>query len=291
MSVYTSGLDGFYVSPLTTIKLAQWERIGLNMKGTFVFTEEDAETTDQYVEETDLPIFSTKKAGLKSITTEIPDMSVATFQRLFNTGTPANVVVEGAAMKRVALPDAAQTINYMCKIVPSDGVEQIYFTKGDFIAKIDGALSSEELLTIKLTVKALASGFGEKGVEIDIKDGTNAGYVLGNSLVDGDKTEGEIVAELAALTAPKYSYTVDGTPYTDVTPNLSGETTFVGVVEKLNAVATSATWSFNPDEYRMKLTSDTKGSTSMLTVQSTSGVDLLIAGNLDMINGETVGGS
>lgn len=263
--VYTTGLKGVYIAPLSTLANAEWRQLAWNLKGTFTFAEEDAETTEQYVEETDLPILSSKKAGLKSFTTSIPDMSPQVAMDLFGA-TVESMVVEGKPTKRVSLPDSAQTINYMFKVVPKEGVEQIYFTKGDVAAKIEGTLGADEILTINLTVKALASDYGEKGVIYEVIDtDKNAGYLTGDRMVE------TVLADLQGIVGTsKFTYTVNGGAPVAGSVDLSAATSMDDVVSTLNAGTTGATWSFDEDAWRMTLTSETVGSTSTISASSTS---------------------
>lgn len=288
--VYTTGLKGLYISPLSKLEDAQWELLAWNLKGTFTFAEEDAETTEQYVEETDLPILSSKKAGLKSFTTSIPDMAPDVAERVFGA-TVESVVVEGKPTKRVNMPDSAQTIYYMCKVVPKEGVEQIYFTKGDFAAKIEGTLGADEILTINLTVKALASDYGEAGVSYDVIDtDKNAGYLLGDPMPE------TILADIQAIVgASKFTYTIDGGAPVAGTADLSATVEMDDIVTTLNAATTGATWSFDEDAWRMKLTSNTTGSSSTVSVSSTSVTgddkDVLADAYLNMLDATPVPGT
>lgn len=290
MSFFTTGLAGLYISPLSKIEDAQWELLAWNMKGTFVFAEEDAETTEQYVEETDLPILSSKKAGLKSFTTSIPDMSPDVAEKLFGA-TVTSVTVEGKPTKRVSLPDSSQTINYMFKIVPKEGIEQIYFTKGDVATKLEGTLTDDEVFTMNLTVKALASDFGEAGVIYEVIDtDKNSGYLLGNAMADtilGDLTD--------IVGASKFSYDIDSAGVTVGSVDLSAAADMDAVVVLLNAGTTGGTWSFDDNEFRMKLTSNTVGATSTVVVSTTSvtgdDIDVLADAFLNMADATPVPGT
>lgn len=291
MAFYTTGLKGVYISPLSKIEDAQWELLAWNLKGTFVFSEEDAETTEQYVEETDLPILSSKTAGLKSFTTSIPDMAPSVAVRLFGATVSETMVVEGKNTKRVSLPDSAQTINYMFKIVPKSGIEQIYFTKGDVATKIEGTLTDDEVFSMGLTVKALASDFGETGVSYDVIDTDKySGYLLGDAMA------ATVLADLTDIVgASKFSYNIDGAGVVVGSVDLSAAADLDAVIVLLNAGTTGGTWSFDDNEFRMKLTSNTTGSSSSVVV-STSSVtgddkDVLADMYLNMADATPVAGS
>lgn len=170
MPVYSIGISELATAPVGTLtKDATWTVLGQNVKGSFTVAEEDAEVTEQFVEESDLPIDTAKTAGVKSFTTSIPDMDSTLAVKLFNATVNTSVVDEDTeTVTQVLLPDSAQDIKYMYRIKFKKGAKALYFTNGDTAAKFDGTIS-DEILPITLKVTALQSDVvGQNGVEYSI---------------------------------------------------------------------------------------------------------------------------
>jgi hypothetical protein len=258
------GLKGLYISDINgtgLISEADWEVLAVNLEGTFNITQDDTEQTDINIEESDSPIIQVLKAGAKSFDTSIPDLAYEVANRLFGA-TKSTETVEGVALTRVKIPDSAAYIYKMFKIVPSQGVEQFYVAKGQISAKINGPLSKTETLNIDLSVTALEpDNDTETALSYDIADGTNAGYLLGDTL------SASALTTLQAVNAGGLTLTVDGGAAQDVNSlDFTSATDWDDVVAVLNGAFTGATWSMDVDEFRMKVTSNTTGSSSTIVL-------------------------
>jgi hypothetical protein len=275
----TLGLKGLYAAVTTGTTLiddAQWEQLGVNLEGTFILTQEDTEETPINIEESDNPIVQVLKAGKKGFTTSIPDLAPALAIKLFGATTKV-VTVEGQPKTRVVLPDSANYIYMMFKVVPTQGVDQFYYTKGQVSAKIEGTLGKTEVLNLNLTVTALTPDTVESAVEYDTSDGTNSGYILGNEVAE------TALASLQAISDGSVVLTVDGgTAQTKNDLDFTSADNWADVVDELNSKFTSATWSFDVDEYRMKVASDSTGSTSTVLLSTDTGTDILASSMLNM---------
>jgi len=282
------GLKGLYISDILgtgLISEANWKQLALNLEGTFSLTQDDTEETAINVEESDNPIVQILKAGKKSFTTSIPDLAFEVAQELLGA-TKSTEVVEGVSVTRVHLPDDASYIYKMFKIVPKQGAEQFYYTKGQVAAKINGNLSKTETLNIDLTVTALTPDNDQTATSYDLKEGTNPAYALGNALADN------ALNTILGVTAGAMNITVDGGSAQTITNvSFASDTDWDDVVATLNSKTSNATWSFDVDEYRMKLTSNTVGSGSSISFAVSTGVDLLSDDYLKMANGDIVSGS
>jgi hypothetical protein len=173
----------------------------------------------------------------------------------------------------------------MFKIVPKKGVEQFYITRGQISAYITGNLSKTEPLNMHLKVTALIPLKGEtNAVEYDIVSGTNPGYLLGTTF----DPDWDVVDAFDSVTAGAVTVTIDGgTPQAITGLNFSTITTTAGIIDILNAATTGAIWSFDENEYRFKLTSNSLGAASTVAVTNGgSGTNLNVTTLLGT-NGQT----
>lgn len=285
------GLKGLYISDINgtgLISEADWEQLAVNLEGTFAITQEDTEQTDINIEESDNPIVQVLNAGAKSFSTSIPDLAYEVANRLFGA-TKAAQVVEGQSLTRVYLPDSAAYIYKMFKIVPAQGVEQFYVAKGQISAKVNGNLSKTETLNIDLDVTALEpDNTTETAFSWDVADGTNPGYLLGDTM-----TENALDTLVAAGNTCGLELTVDGGSAQDVNDiDFTAATEWADVVAELNSKFTGAVWSMDEDEYRMKVTSNTTGASSTVALtDGGTGTEIRGATMLNMSASSPVQGS
>lgn len=288
----TYGLEGLYISDISGAGIpgCDWIRLGVNLEGTFTMAQEDTEETEILIEESDNPIVQILKAGKKSFTTSIPDLSFSVLQKLFGATKTENVNAEGELVTRVKIPDSAAYIFKSFKIVPKEGVEQIYFPKGQVSAKIAGSLTKDSTLNVELTVTALTPDYeGETAMMIDQKEGDIAGYWLGNTLSD------DAFTNLTGVDDGTYDITVDDGTEQEITGvDFSTATSWDDIVTELNSSVVGATWSFNKEEYRFIITSDnntpTDGSPSKIRITVGAGTDITGSTMLDVIGGTPMDG-
>lgn len=122
-----------------------WTTYGYTLEDSCSITEDDPETTEFYVEETDTPLDSSEKAGKQVLTFQIADPDatalVAFLGGTKTTGPPE--VWEAPATK--------PSIELSLKVTPTKG-KILTIPRAKIVAKYDGAYSKKELKT--LTVKA-----------------------------------------------------------------------------------------------------------------------------------------
>lgn len=255
------GLYGVFVSPLTTLANASWVHLADNLEGSVSLAQEDNEETEIFVEETDTPIVKNVKAGVRTFNSSIPDLSFGVLQKLFNaTAEPA--VENGEDVTRVAMPDSAQFIYWMFKFVPKEGPKQFIFTKGQVSAKVNGNMSKTETVNVDLVVTALQPDTGENGFYIDLPKGENPGYLLGDPVV------ADAVDNLAAAgNTCGLELTVDAGSAQDVNDlDFTAATEWSEVITELNSKFTGATFSYDDEEGRLLVTSDTTGVNSSIAL-------------------------
>ena len=138
------GLKGIYYSPVPASGLisdAEWTQLALNLEGTFTMNQEEDEQTDIYVEEQDVPIDTILKKGKFMIESDIPNFQYDVAQRMLGATKTADLDADGEPVTRVYLPNEAQYIYGMFKIVPRDGVKQFYLPYAQIGSYITGNLS------------------------------------------------------------------------------------------------------------------------------------------------------
>lgn len=287
------GLSAIYYSPLPASGLvadAVWDQLSVNLEGTFTMNQEEDEQTDIFIEEQDVPLDTILKKGKFIVESDIPDFQFSVAERVLGATKQASVDAEGASVTRVSLPDSAQYIYGMFKIVPRAGVEQFYITRGQINGYVTGNLSKTETLNIHLKITALVPlNGGEAAIMYDIKEGTNPGYLFGDPFA----ADYDLITAWAAVSNGGLSVTVDGGTaqiLTDV--DFSGITSTADIVNILNDNTTGATWSFDVNEYRFYLQSNTTGSASTIAIAtSATTTNLNVATLLNMQDATPVAGS
>lgn len=270
---------------------AEFHQLALNLEGTVKVNQEEDSQTDINVEEQDAPLDTILKKGKFMFESDIPDMQYSVAHEILGAEKKENIDVEGGKVTRVYIPDSAQYIYKMLKIVPKDGIEQLYFTRAQISAYITGNLSKTETLNVHLKATALIPLKGEtNSVCYDIIEGTNHGYILGLPLaVDTDW-----ISTWGAVASGDFKITVDnGTPVEVTALDFSSIEGGQDVVNILNANTDGVTWSWDEDAFRFKVTSNSAGSTSTveLAAVTSPNTDLRVKGLLNMINSTPVAGS
>lgn len=284
------GLYGVYIAEVGVLdENVEWRHVSDTLQGTASITQDDAELTEIFVEESDLPIESNEKAGVRKFQGSIPDLSFDVLNTYFGA-TVESAVQDGENVERVAMPDSSEAIYYMFKFVPKSGAKALIFTKGKVSAKVNGNMSADETLNVDIVVTSLKSDIeGQNGFYIDLPQGVNPGYFIGQTL-----DENALDNLIAPITDGSLSLTIDS-----ATVAKSGNITFAGatswddIIGILNSHFPTATFSIDEEEYRMLVTSKTTGSASNVSLNAwdTVGTDLSLAANLALAGGDAVVGS
>ena len=285
------GLYGVYIAtPGTSLESMDWVHLADNLEGTVSLTQDDSELTEIFVEESDLPIESNEKAGVRKFQSSIPDLSFSVLETLFNA-TAETAWQDGEQVTRAAMPDDAQSIYYAFKFVPKSGAKALIFTKGKVSAKVNGNMSKTETLNVDLVVTALKSDVvGQKGFYIDLPKGVNPGYLLGDTLADTALTT------LTAVADGSLSLTVDGgTAEVNNAIDFTSDLSWDDVVTTLNAAftgsAAASTWSYDKEEHAIQVTSDSTGATSTIALTDGTGTAIRGVTMLNMSASTPVAGS
>lgn len=285
------GLYGVYFAAAgTAVSSMDWQLLGYNLEGSVSLTQDDPTLTEIYVEESDLPIESNEKAGARKFQSSIPDLSFGVLQTLFGA-TAESAVQDGETVTRVAMPDSNQAIYYAFKFVPVSGAKAFIFTKGKVAAKVNGNMSKTETVNVDLVITSLKSDVvGQAGFYIDLPKGVNPGYLLGDTLADTALTT------LTAVADGSLSLTVDGgTPEVNNAIDFTSDTTWDEVVATLNAAftgdAAASTWSYDPEEHRIQVTSDSTGVGSTIALTDGSATAIRGATMLNLSGSTPVPGS
>ena len=290
------GLKSLQIAVMPTSGLiadAKFEQLSLNLEGTFKMNQEEDTQTKIYVEEQDAALDTILKKGDFMFETDIPDYQYDVVHRLLGA-TKKEVWVEGAKVQRVSLPDSAQYIYMMFKIIPKDGIEQFFITRGQVSAYMTGNLSKTEPLNIHLKVTALIPLIGEDtAVKYDIKEGTNPGYLLGDPLDKKTTIWATLWGSLTGASAGGVILTVDGDVQSPAIADVdfSAITGGQDIVDILNGLTTKATWSWDEDAFRFKVTSNTVGSASTILVAAGSTTNIIVESLLNMAGVTPVAGS
>lgn len=269
------GLYGVYIAAAgTSLASMDWIHLADNLEGTVSLSQDDAELTEIYVEESDLPIESNEKAGVRTFNSSIPDLSAGVLQTLFwgnlEASKASSATQDGKDVTRFEMPDSAQSVYYAFKFVPKSGAKAFIFTKGKVAAKVSGTMSKTETMNVDLVVTSLDSDVtGQAGFYIDLPKGENPGYILSDTLPDGG------VAALAAVTG-SLSVTIDGAAAEiNNALDFSAVTDWDEVVAVLNAGYTGtskdSTWSYDEEEHRIMLASDSTGASSSVALADGTG--------------------
>lgn len=290
------GLYGVYIAPAgTSLDSMDWIHLADNLEGTVSLTQDDPTLTEIYVEESDLPIESNEKAGVRKFNSSIPDLSHGVLQTLFWGNLEASrataATQDGEDVTRFEMPDSSQAVYYAFKFVPNSGAKAFIFTKGKVAAKINGNFSKTESMNVDLVVTSLKSDVtGQAGFYIDLPKGVNPGYLLGDTLADN------ALATLIAVADGSLSLTVDGgTPEVNNAIDFTGDTTWAEVIATLNAAFTGdakdSTWSLDAEEFRVRVTSDSTGVGSTIALTDGTGTAIRGATMLNMSGSTPVPGS
>jgi len=287
------GLYGVFIALVGTLdKDTEWIHVSDTLQGTASMSQDDPELTEIYVEESDLPIESNEKAGVRKFTGSIPDMSRGVLETFFKA-TASSAVMDGETVTRMAMPDSAESIYLMWKFVPKSGAKQLIFTKGKLSAKVNGNMSATETLNVDIVVTSLKSDIvGQKGFYIDLPAGENAGYYIGETLAYVSDSDNALVTVLA-YTDASLSMDIDSTTVAKTGLTFAGKTDWDGVIDVLNIAFPTATWSREEEENRMRCTSKMTGIASNVTLNTYVGTgdDLSADAALNLTGGEAVTGS
>lgn len=145
-------------------------QLGYTNEDSATFTQDEATTTEFYVEELDDPILTNERPGATTFTWVIANPDLEVLERLFGgtitgTGTSASPRVWNA-------PDRMPTNLFKTiKIVPETGLESITIPRAKISARFDGTIGRNSLLgvTVVATVnKPTKDGVGRlQASEID----------------------------------------------------------------------------------------------------------------------------
>jgi hypothetical protein len=128
--------------------------LGFTAEDSFKINQSDAETTDFFAEEIDLPAFTSTKAGEMSFTFTVMNPDPATLVRMMGgttTGTGATSVYTAP----LVLPIIEQSM----KVTPKIGFG-FNIPRGLVTAKFTDSMGRNALLGIEVTVKVLAPSGG-----------------------------------------------------------------------------------------------------------------------------------
>ena len=128
--------------------------LGFTTEDSFKVNQSDAETTDFFVEETDLPIFTTTKAGEFTFTFTVANPDADTLVKVFGgstTGTGATAVYTAP----LVVPVIEQSVKVTPKIGMGFNVPRALIT-----AKFTDSMGRNALLGVEVTVKVLAPSGG-----------------------------------------------------------------------------------------------------------------------------------
>lgn len=289
----TNGLEGIYWSPIPEsglIKYAKWERVSLNLEGTFSINQEEDELTDIFVEEQDIPLKTVGKKGKIIVESDIPDFKFSVAERLLGAYKETGIEQDGETGTMVYLPSSFQYLYGMFKVVPKEGVNAFFLPYAQISSYISGNLSKTETLNIHMKLTALIPLKGEtEAFMYMLKEGINPGYLTGLPLAD----DFDFATTFGAVTDGALGVTIDGGAIQNLSAlDFSAVTDGAGVCTVLNAATTGAKWTFNPEEFRFVLTSGTVGTGSTVAVSAPgAGTNIITSSFLNMAGVTPVPGS
>lgn len=134
--IVAKGTGDIYIAdPLTGgKKLGQmtdedWSKIMTSLRGTFVISQEEGETSESFIDQSDLPIASTTTAGKMTISWDLPNTARQMWELLYNTVTDISTHYGTAAAgtEVIGVQTSTKKISKMLKVdLKGDGQTYIF---------------------------------------------------------------------------------------------------------------------------------------------------------------------
>lgn len=154
--IVAKGTGKFYWAPVGTDYIGATYTEGfVTLRDTFSLTQEDPEVSDVNIDQSDLPIKSTAKAGKLTMKFVIPDMSKAMVANFFNTVTVSEAAPAGYEASGIKVD--IKKIDKMIKVELAEQDLILIFPNLDIARKFSGDNINETPLGIEVTGTVLAN--------------------------------------------------------------------------------------------------------------------------------------
>lgn len=154
--IVAKGTGKFYFADKSATPIAAtWTEKFQTLKDSFSLTQDDGETSETYVDQSDLPIKQTTKAGKMSLKFTIPNVAKSMLTEFFNTVTVSEAAPAG--YEATGLKVDAKKINKMIKVELAEQDLIIIFPNLDIFRKFSGDNVNETPLGIEVTGTVLAN--------------------------------------------------------------------------------------------------------------------------------------
>jgi len=216
------GVSKIEIAPVGTLSdTTPWVQKCYSARDSVKFTQPAATRTDLEVDQLDVPIASTYKAGVTTLEFDVPDLSKDVLDSFYTTSTPA---YSESGYTTVGLSLGADIKTMMVRVTSGDGTKKLVLTNASVSANIDVSNPNSTAAKVHVTFTALApnEAVNERPFYIS--------YLNGTPVVLYDWV--------------KYGTSALGAGLTDTFS--AGVTTHIGVAEG----KTSAVESTNPTAYK-----------------------------------------
>lgn len=133
---------------------ATWTPWVSTLKGSFSITQEDGETTEIFIDQSDLPIKQTYKAGKMNVKFTVPDMSKKNIMDFFETVTVSEAAPSG--YEAIGVKVGSKKISKMLKVDLAEKDLTIIFPNLDIFRKFSGDNVNETPMGVEVTCTVLA---------------------------------------------------------------------------------------------------------------------------------------
>lgn len=140
----------FFANVSATPIGATWDFDVQTLRGTLSLTQEDGESSETYIDQSDLPIKQTTKAGKFTVKFVIPNMSKASVSKFYNTVTVSEAAPAGYEASGVKVD--TKKIDQMLKIEVAESDLIMIFPSIDIFRKLSGDNINETPMGIEVTV-------------------------------------------------------------------------------------------------------------------------------------------
>ena len=216
------GISKIEIAPVGTLSdTTPWVQKCYSSRDTVKFTQPASTRTDSEVDQLDVPIASTYKAGVTTLEFDVPDLSKDVLDTFYTTSTPT---FSESGYTTVGLSLGADIKTMMVRVTSGDGTKKLVLTNASVAANIDISTPNSKSAVVHVVFTALAPN-----------EAVNA-QPFYFSYLDG--------TPVTLYDWVKYGTSASGAGLTDTFS--AGVTTHVGVAEG----KTSAVESIDPTAYK-----------------------------------------
>lgn len=154
--IVAKGTGKFYFADKSATPIAAtWTEKFQTLKDSFALTQEDGETSETYVDQSDLPIKQTFKAGKMTLKFTIPNVAKSMLTEFFNTVTVSEAAPAGYEATGVKVD--TKKLAKMIKVELAEQDLILIFPNLDIFRKFSGDNVNETPLGIEVTATVLAN--------------------------------------------------------------------------------------------------------------------------------------